>query len=230
MAFLFMVEGRFSRWRSDGVSGWNIHQDTKVFLRMATRHARRRMSRRPASSRMQRCAGSHQINGRFMCNIHFGAASTKSAPNGIPPRPAVPGRCPRSCSRLRSLWHPKPQVSFTGSTTSVVEWAASEQVHVAARTMSSILPKQSNGFRLSKRFGRCLWGRRAEMNASVALEIEMKPIASGRQDQRIAPKESTLRRMAKVCSGVLPQQDPTILAPASSTSGTARAMSSGDCL
>ena len=40
---------------------------------------------------------------------------------------------------------------------------------------------------------------------------------------------STIRRSSRVCSGVLPQQEPTIPAPAASASGTARAVSTGNC-
>jgi len=43
-------------------------------------------------------------------------------------------------------------------------------------------------------------------------------------------KRSIPARMARVCSGVLPQQEPTMAAPATRTSGSAWTISSGVCL
>jgi hypothetical protein len=40
----------------------------------------------------------------------------------------------------------------------------------------------------------------------------------------------TTPAMARVCSGVLPQQEPMMFAPAAKTSGTPDAMSAADCL
>ena len=69
-----------------------------------------------------------------------------------------------------------------------------------------------------------------ELSAAHIPQRKVQRVLELLREQLPAGRTLTGVRIAAVCEGVLPQQEPTMFAPAARTSGTARAVSSGGCL
>jgi hypothetical protein len=127
-------------------------------------------------------------------------------------RIGLPSACGASCGFPPALSVMEIQ-STSGRSTSAEasrRTRTADSSTIEPRTLTSSTPTRKRG--------------EASRSARVGTGGYRAPAASRRLNA------STTRRMAAVCSGVLPQHDPTMWAPASSTSGTAAAISDGVCL